>query len=98
MSERKVADLEQDNDSLRTQMAAQLTMLNTRNAEKTALAEDIEELRAEIERLGGELDEHARARSEKSLDGLEGRTKEQLLLVSADLLTCVRRAGLADRA
>lgn len=78
--ERKVSDLEQDNNSLRSQLAAQLTMLATRNAEKTTLAEDVEELRAEIERLGGELDEHARARSDRSLDGLEGRTKEQLLL------------------
>lgn len=77
-----MADLEQDNNSLRSQLAAQLTMLATRNAEKTALAEDVEDLRAEIERMGGELDEHAQARADRSLEGLEGKTKEQLLLVS----------------
>ncbi|KPV72942.1 uncharacterized protein RHOBADRAFT_55197 [Rhodotorula graminis WP1] len=53
---RQVDRLEQDNTSLRSQLAAQLTMLATRNEEADSLKGQVEDLKADLAALENELD------------------------------------------
>jgi len=46
----------QDNASLRSQLTAQLTMLSTRNDEKDALREQVEQLKQDLNAVENELD------------------------------------------
>ncbi|GAA5916212.1 hypothetical protein JCM8208_000034 [Rhodotorula glutinis] len=58
---RQVDRLEQDNTSLRSQLAAQLTMLATRNEEADSLRGQVEDLKADLGALENELDLAQRA-------------------------------------
>ncbi|GAA6058279.1 hypothetical protein JCM3770_002889 [Rhodotorula araucariae] len=76
---REVERLEQDNTSLRSQLAAQLTMLATRNEEAAALRAQVEDLKADLGAVETELEDAQRAaQSEQGGERVEQGEREAL--------------------
>ncbi|BGP03966.1 anucleate primary sterigmata protein b [Rhodotorula toruloides] len=74
----EVEKLEQDNATLRSQLSAQLTMLSTRNDEKNELQAQVEDLKAELAAVEGELEAERRERQRSRGIGAEGGDREDL--------------------
>jgi hypothetical protein len=83
--------LPQDNASLRTQLEAQLKMLELRNDEKQHLVVELEDLKQDFAALENELEHATRAREKgnRSASGDEGVGREELEKVCSNF-PCIR--------
>jgi septal ring factor EnvC (AmiA/AmiB activator) len=75
----------QDNATLRSQLSAQLTMLATRNDEKNELQAQVEDLKAELDAVEGELEAERRERQRNRGVGVGGGDREELEKVRLSL-------------